>query len=331
MKRQFSGLLLAVMILCSLCGCGRIGSLYFSTSLSDTYIAAGHKANLTTREANLIFMDYQNRYNAYYSQTGMEDFWNSSVDGYTFGEYLKEKRIKEEICLLLLLNDMAVDEGIKLTPEEVKSCEDAATEYYESLSEIELEYCMAKWDDMCSLYQKYRLAQKMVETLTKDAYLEISDNDKRVIAVQLICMDDVNAAEQVYQDTINGADFLQAAKEYSTLAKVEYQISRGTLHPALEDVAFYLADDEISNVIESEGKYFIIKCVNDFDEALSAANEDNVYRQSLYEQWSPIVEEYAKGHEISFHRKLWTSMKFYETEAMKNANLYDVYEKYFKK
>jgi len=329
MKRNISGLLLAVMILSSLCGCGRIGGLYFSTSLSDTYIAAGHKANLTTKEANLIFMDYQNRYNAYYNQTGMTGFWDSSVEGYTFGEYLREKRIKEEICLLLLLNDMAVDEGVELSAEEIAECENAAAEYYDGLSEIELSYCMANWSDVCSLYQKYRLAQKTVETIVDGAYLEISDNDKRVIAVQIICMNDKAEAEAVREETISGADFLQAAKAYSNLAKVEYQVSRGTLNPALEEVAFYLADDEISEVIEAEGNFFIIKCINDFDEALSIANEDRVYRQSLYEYWSPAVEEYARGHEISFHRRLWTSMKFYQTEAMESVNLYDVYKKYF--
>ncbi len=330
MKRKIGRLLLAVMILCSFGGCGRLGSLYFSTSLSDTYIAAGHKANLTTKEANLIFMDYQNRYNAYYSQTGMHDFWNSSMEGYTFAEYLKEKRIKEEVCLLLLLNDMAIDEGIELTEEEILKCETAAATYYDGLNEIEKVYCKANWSDVASLYQKYYRAQKVVAALTDGAYLEISDNDKRVIAVQIICLDDAAMAQTVYQETLDGADFLQAAKEYSKLAKVEYQVSRGTLNPVLEETAFYLADDEISPVIEAEGNYFIIKCINDFDEALSIANEDNVYRQSLYEQWSPAVQEYAKGHEISFHKKLWTSMTFYETDAMKTVDLYDVYQEVFK-
>ncbi len=329
MKRKISGLLLAVLIISILGGCGRIGNLYFSTSLSDTYIAAGHKANLTTKEANLIFMDYQNRYNAYYSQTGIEDFWSSSVEGYSFAEYLKEKRIKEEISLLLLLNDMAIDEGVLLTKEEIAGCENAAAEYYSGLSEIELVYCMANWGDVCTLYQKYRTAQKMLETLTDGAYLEISDNDKRVIAVQIIRMNDADEAENVRKETINGADFLQAAKTYSTLAKIEYQVSRGTLNPVLEEVAFYLADDEISEVIQSGGSYFIIKCINDFDEALSIANEDNVYRQSLYDQWSPVVSEYADGHEIAFNRKIWTSMKFYETDAMKSVGLYDIYQKHF--
>ena len=85
----------------------------------------------------------------------------------------------------------------------------------------------------------------------------------------------------------------------------------------------------MSDVIESEGYYFLIKCIDDFDEALSEANEDQVYRSSLYEQWGPQLEAFAEQSEVSFREKLWDQLSFYETDAMPDYNLYEIYDQYF--
>ena len=332
-KRLFKQLLISFLIgvlVLSLSGCQRIGNFYFSTSLTDTYLAAGHKTSLTTREANLIFMDYQTRYNAYYSRSGIENFWELPVSGYTFSDYLKEKRIKEEICLLLLLNDMAKDSGITLDETEKRLCGQAAKTYYSGLNEIERAYCQAQESDVASLYEKYRTAQKLLYQLTDGIYLEISDNDKRVISIQILSTDNLDLANQLHEQLQAGGDFVQAAREHSLLSKIEYQVSRGMLNPALEEIAFYLADGEVSEVIATDGRYFLIRCVEDFDEELSIANEEEIYRQSLYEQWGPIVEEYAAGYKISFQFDLWSEMTFTMTSAMTNANLFDVYDQYLK-
>lgn len=327
-KKHFLIWILVGLCIVSFCGCRRIGGFYLSTSLTDTYLAAAKETALTAKEGNLIFMDYQNRYNSYYEKTGIENFWELSVSGYTFGEYLKEKRIKEEICFLLLLNDMAHERGIALDEQEQAICSEAASVYYSGLSDAERSFCQAKEEDVRSLYEKYRLAQKMIADLTDGVYLEISDNDKRVITIQILATGNRELAYSLSESLKAGGDFLQAAREYSTLSKIEYQVARGALNPVLEEVAFYLADGEVSDVIESENRYFLIKCIEDFDEELSASNEELVYRQSLYEQWSPALEAYAAGREVSFDLKLWSSMSFYETSAMTSANLYDVYEQY---
>lgn len=337
MREKMHIRILAAAVLVFLCaassffltGCqSRIGGLYFSGSLEDTYIAATDHANLTVKECNLIFMDYQNRYNAYYSRTGLTDFWNSEAPGGTFSDYLKENRIKEEICVLLLLNDMAAQQGVTLSEEELAACKRAAEVYYSGLLEAERTFCKADMSDAEKLYLKYCTAQKMISVLTEGSYLEISDNDKRVITIQVICMEDAEAAKRVQSRVAAGEDFLQAAKENSILEKVEYQVSRGSLNPLLEEVAFYLEDGEISEVLDAGEEYFIIKCIDDFDEAMSMANEEAVYRKSLYEQWYPFVAEYAKNCSVGFSKRLWNKMKFYETQALTADNLYSVYEEY---
>lgn len=322
-------LILLSFLIISAAGCGRIGNVYLSASMTDTYLAAANASALTAKEAYLIVMDYQNRYNHYYAQTGISDFWNTEVAGTTFSEYLKEKRLREEVCALLLLDDMAKENDLSLDESEIITCQEAAAAYYSGLNDAERAFCQAKETDVQSLYEKYRLAQKMIASMTDGVYLEISDNDKRVITVQIISVSDASQAETLKQSLQSGADFQTAAKEYSSLSKIEYQVSRGMLSPALEDVAFYLADGEMSDVIESEGYYFLIKCIDDFDEALSEANEDQVYRSSLYGQWGPQLEAFAEQSEVSFREKLWDQLSFYETDAMPDYNLYEIYDQYF--
>lgn len=57
-----------------------------------------------------------------------------------FPDYLRDGRIKEELCTLVLLNDMASGLGVTLTDEERSACQAAAADYYGSLSDEEKSY-----------------------------------------------------------------------------------------------------------------------------------------------------------------------------------------------
>ncbi len=47
----------------------------------------------------------------------------------------------------------------------------------------------------------------------------------------------------------------------------------------VEDIAFNLNDDEISESIATEDGYYFIKCINKFNQELTDANKDKIVKK----------------------------------------------------
>ena len=317
--------LAACLAACSLGGCKGV---VLSTSLTDHILLSGTKTRLSLEECSLVFLDFQTRYNLYYENLGETDFWKEEAGESDFSDYLRDGRIKEELCTLVLLNDMASGLGVELTDEDRVACQTAAADYYGSLSNAEKEYVQADETQAASLYEKYRVAQKTIDLLSADINTEVSDNDKRVMVLQLIASPSREEIESAKERVSSGEDFESVAKEISRFSQVEYQVSRGILNPLLEETAIYMSDGDVSDIIQTEENYYLIHCVDDFDEELSAANESNVLGKLRYAAWSQSFVEYAKEHPVAVSEEIWDNLHFYQTAAFSSDDLYETYDRY---
>lgn len=325
MKKKIIGMATGMSI--CLCGCKNIA---MSTSLTDHILLNGEKTRLTLKECSLVFLDFQTRYNLYYENLGESDFWNEEIKESTFSDYLRDTRIKEELCTLILLNDMAYESKVALTDEEKQACRLAAADYYSTLSVLEKEYVQAEESHVISLYEKYHTAQKMIDLVCEDINEEISDNNKRVMILQIIASDSREDIEEAKKRVDSGEDFETVAKQLSALSQIEYQVSRGVLNPILEEKAIYMSDRQISDIIETEENYYIICCVDDFDKELSAANESKVLESIRYAVWSQEFTEYASEHTVSVSEEIWKNIQFYKTASFTSDDLYETYDRYIK-
>lgn len=324
MKRKRIGLAICLAGFC-LSGCK---SVVLSTSLTDHILLSGTKTRLSLEECSLVFLDFQTRYNLYYENLGQTDFWNEDAGESDFSDYLRDGRVKEELCTLVLLNDMAADLDVTLTEEDREACQAAAADYYRSLSDEEQEYVQSDESKVASLYEKYCVAQKAIDALSADINTEISDNDKRVMILQLIASPSRDVIENAKERISSGEDFESVAKEVSRFSQVEYQVSRGTLNPILEETAFFMSDGDVSDIIQTEENFYLIRCVDDFDEELSAANESKVLGKLRYAEWSQSFTEYAKAHPVSVSEEIWKNLHFYQTSTFSSDDLYETYDRY---
>lgn len=238
LRKQIIGLTACLAGLC-FSGCRDV---VLSTSLNDHILFSGTKTRLSLEECSLVFLDFQTRYNLYYENLGETDFWKEKAGESDFSDYLRDGRIKEELCTLVLLNDMASGLGVTLTDEERSACQAAAADYYGSLSDEEKSYIQSDESKAASLYEKYRIAQKTIDELCSGINTEVSDNDKRVMILQLIAAPSYEEIEQAKERISSGEDFESVAKEVSRFSQIEYQVSRGTLNPILEETAIYMID-----------------------------------------------------------------------------------------
>ena len=116
-------------------------------------------------------------------------------------------------------------------------------------------------------------------------------------------------AETMRRDLAGGADFSKLAKEYSTCPSSQQggdlgYFGRGQMVPAFEQVAFTLKPNEISDVVETQFGYHIIKVV-DKKEASTTPYKDIKVR----------IDDYLKN------QKLNAAVTSYLDEARKTAKI----------
>jgi len=132
---------------------------------------------------------------------------------------------------------------------------------------------------------------------------EVYERKIKEISAQHILVQDKESAEDIVSELEEGADFAKLAKEYSE-DKISAEdggdlgyFSVGTMVPAFEDVAFSLEKNEISDPVQTNYGYHIIK-VNDIRQrdqdigSFDDVKED--LRAEILEQTINMVETQAK-------------------------------------
>ena len=160
--------------------------------------------------------------------------------------------------------------------------------------------------------------------------LEISDSEAKVITVdQIVLSDAAAAAEALAKAEAQGADFSEVAREYSEDPVIERSIGRGEEPGACEEAAFSLTSGQISQPVEEKGKYYIIKCVSDYNEAATQERKEGLYQERKREAFGKIYSRFKEENPIAFNREMWNNVKFSKEDKTTTTDFFDVYKKYF--
>ncbi|MCI8950846.1 MAG: peptidylprolyl isomerase [Lachnospiraceae bacterium] len=282
---------------------------------------------LERSELMLIVATERNRYEQIYT----DQIWSAQVsgNGTTFQEYLLEQ-IKLFSNDLLVIGAMAEHYGITLDNSEKEQLRRLSQDYYSQLTAGDKAYTGADEEDVQNLYRIYCLASKAVAELTKNADLEISDNEAKVIEICRIVLRDREEAQEIAGKALQeGADFAALARAHSCEEEIQQKLGRGEAGAALEEAAFSLETGEISPVVEEGGQFYIVKCLNDYDleatgkrkEELSLLRKDKAFRK-LYDQF---LEEYP----ITISEDMWQDIRCETAEDTTTTNFFELYQEYF--
>ena len=128
----------------------------------------------------LIVASERNRCQKIYT----DQIWDTVVDdaGTTFQTYLLEE-IQKFLRELKVMNLLADERQIALSAREKEELNALADSYYESMSDADRAYTGATRDDVYTMYEAYHRANRLVDALTQNVNLEVSDSEARVITV----------------------------------------------------------------------------------------------------------------------------------------------------
>lgn len=337
-----------LMFLLSAGGCGK------NNSDTKLVLYTGFKKNEVFRIETMscmlpeIMVYLTNTQDQYESVFGKE-IWKTDLNGVTLEENVKET-VLAQLAQIKTMNLLAVKHGVALDESELKTVQEAAKEYYQSLNETEREILQVDEDTISGLYAEFALANKVYEYIIKDINPEISDDEARNITVQYILLKTytrdgtgkrIEYSENAKQDVLRqmeeilktarqeDSDFEELVLQYSEGEKGNVSFGKGEMDPAFEEAAFNLETGEISEIVETQQGYSIIKCMNTFNREETDANKVKIVEKRREEVFGQEYDAFITSLTRTLNEPLWEEVTFVENEEVTTSNFFDIYNQYF--
>ena len=318
LKRRIFSL---ILILCFLTGCSNVK---ITTGLSRNEFAkiAGQKVPMAF--ANILLSESKNSYENMFN----DQVWSKELNGTTVEKQAKDE-VKDTIFGIVCARNMAVELGINITADDKKRIEDAAKEYMEFYDGQD---CDFEVGDVKEFYEWLLMAERGFYAITDEVDTRVSTDEARLIQVQYIYFEKNKEAkeEAEYIKTLldEGKEFVSMAMEYSDDENYTLELSRGEYIREFEDVAFNLESGEMSDIVETDFGYFIIKCTNYNMEADYDKQAEKVVFARRKQIFADSYLIYANEQDGEYNDRFW------EKNPIKNickgsGELYNIYKKNF--
>ena len=279
---------------------------------------------------------------------------DSSVEAGQKGNSLEENvknNALAKVAQIKTMNLMASSYGTSLTTKEVELVEAAAKEFFDSLNETEKSLMEVDYDTIFNAYSEYALAQKLYGYIIKDINPEVSDDEARTIKVQHILIKTYakdgtgkkipytensrrkakEKAEEAYALAMEGTDFDELIRTYGDNEAGTISFGKGEVDPVMEEIAFNLSKGQISEVIETEDGYVILKCISTFDKEETDANKLKIVEKKRKEVFEEQYNAFVDSLTRHLNQKLWNEITFIHDEKVKTSDFFDVIERYCEK
>lgn len=340
--------LMAAFLIMGLTACGKEGGdtkVVFTTGFGKDEVFRIGDEICTKPELMVYLTTTQNQYENVYG----EPIWDTALDGVTLEENVKET-VLARIAQIKTMYLLAVEKGVTLNETEETRVKQAAEEYFNSLNDTEVELMGVSYETVEELYLEYVMADKVYRQIIQDVNPEISDDEARTITVQHILLRTVmsdgnggtipySAADKqaIYEQiceirelAVSGEyDFGELATQYSEDSTITYSFGKGEMDEAFEQASFELGTDEISEVVESEVGYHIIKCINTFNREETDANKLEIVEQRRKEVFGQEYDTFVSSLARKLNQKVWDEIVLIRDEEVTTSDFFDIYAKYF--
>lgn len=328
------------------CGGGGNGTrVVFTTGFDKDEVFRIGSASCSASEVMVYLTNTQNQYESVY---GME-VWNVALDGLTLEENVKET-VLAKIAQIKTMYLLAQSKDVTLDKQEQEQVRLASEEYFRSLNDREKELMGVDLKTIQQLYTEYAMADKVYQYIIQDVNPEISDDEARIITVQHILIRTYttsdggekvpftdNLKQAIYEKAmeirelaVNGEnDFVDLASRYSEDSTITYSFGKGEMDPEFEKAAFELETGEISQVVESESGYHIIKCISTFDREQTDISKQEIVEERRREVFGQEYDEFVDTLVRNLNTKLWEEITLIHDSEVTTSEFFEIYAKYF--
>ena len=283
-------------------------------------------AGYTEAQTMLVLGSERNRYQSVFGS----EVWNLPVSGEredSYGAYFVDK-MKEFLQDIRTLNLLAEEKGIAPGSGDMERLRQLTTEFYSGLTEDDfalMRNCTEQ--DVLTMYTSYFTACQTAEYLLQDVDTEVPDADAKVIEVEQIVVSDRAQADQLWQQVnVEGANFAYYARQSSEDPDITLTLAKSEKDDLLYQTAFALEENEISEVFEQDGKYYILKCTNAYDQKATQDRKEKLEEAIRSSAFQSSYQEYADQHIIRFREDFWDSIDLSEYPDSTADNFFALYD-----
>lgn len=337
LKNVVAGILIAGMFLI-MSGCAKIR---FTTGLTRNQFARIDGQEVSMDTARLLLSEYKLSYELLFD----EQVWQKDMNGITTEDYIKNT-VRDTIESIVLAKNMAKELNITITEDENEQIKAAASEYMEGLDENTAQNIDVSVVE--EFYESLLLAEKGFYAVTDSVDTKVSTDEARLIYVQYmffgtmtydenhkavsvsdgIKLQKKELADSVLKQLKEGGDFLTLAKEYSDDVQNTLELGQGDYIEEFVDVSFDLESGEISDVVETEYGYYIIKCINYNVESDYEKQCEKVVLARRRDIYTERYLDYANGKTTEYNDYFWEKTDI-EDINRGSGELFEIYKKYF--
>lgn len=341
--------LLPVIILLEvfvLSGCKKTGArIVLTTDFTEDVVFKIEDSLCTKSEVLVYLVNTENIYDDVFG----EKIWQVPYkDGNVESQY--KESILARLAQIKAMNLYAKEIGVTLSDTEEKLISQAAEEYYSSLTGQEIKALAVSVDSIENMYREYAVANKLYEHITESVNPEISDDEARTVSVRSILIKtysmDADGNKILYSQDMKdaamkrayeikaridaGEEFEILAADYNEDEKAMYSFARGVMPEEIEETAFNMSEGEVSDVIQTEYGYHIIKCITNFDKEQTDANKEKIVSKRKQETFTESYDTYISKLTSNINSELWESISYERMDEIKTTTFFAVYDKYFK-
>ncbi len=347
-KKLLTAALVGTLSLGCIVACGKdeesAGVTLFSGLGKNELFRVGD-VSCSVPEYMVYLTNTQNQYEHVYGS----EIWDVALGDVTLEDNVKDT-VLAKIAQIKTMSILAENKGVSLSEEQEGKIQAAAAEYFGSLSEAEQTALAITQEEIAGLYREYSLADMVYRQIVDSVDPEISDEEARTITVEQIHMKTYTIDSQgirmefsaamkaeVEEDmhdimafvTEDGRDFTELANKYNEADTVRWSFRKGEVDIAIEEAGFSLATGQISDVIETEDGYYLLKCISTYDKEQTDANKQLIVQQRKNEAFGEEYDAFVETLSKKLNDKLFQNIELLQDERVDTDDFFEVYEKYF--
>ena len=256
--------------------------------------------------------------------------WEYKLDsGVTFGEMAKEE-VLNQIIQLKIMTMEAQNLDTALTDDELIEIENYANEYFSGITVEDREKYGITYDTVFGICKDNYLSEKVFDVVTMNVDTSISDEEAKQVTVwqievstasedkngEVISLSDeekeaaLNKAKKLLKKVKKEEDFYTFALSNSDDSKVEYTIGKGDKSDAYIDAAFSLEEGKISKIVEDESGYYILYCVDSFNEDATAQKKEEIISNRQDKAFQKLYKEWLENYKVKIKQEVWDEIEF---------------------
>ncbi len=253
--------------------------------------------------------------------------WKYGIgDGKKIDDEAKEE-IVNMVTQIKVICHTAEKEEIALTNDEKDEALSAAEDVMSEATAGEKKKYILSVQGLSELYQENMLANKMFYIATDEADTEISDEEARQVKIQYIKVitegtlpngtevhlsgqEKKTAAaklEKLRKEAAKSGDFLDLAKKNSDSDTYELTIGSDSTDIGSEAVraAFGLKKGKISHVIEDAGAYYLVLCLDDFDDEATYKKKEAIIEERQTKMFQQKYASWLGDNDVRISKSFW--------------------------